>query len=269
MKVYLAKVKDISLIDYPGYPCIVIWFQGCNFRCHYCYNYELWEMEKVIPTNIEEVIKRIAEVNKLIDACKITGGEPTIQSEALKYIGKKCKKMNLKFGIDTNGTNPKLIEELIENSIIDHIAIDLKAPLNVNSYKRVVGINVTGKEIEEIKKTIKLAFEYELESVEIRIPIIRELNNDVNSIMKIRENLIDLGYLNAVNNGRMVSIEILEVIHSIAANEKLRLKDDLNAKEILELSELIDLPKVYIRHKDIGFRVNLREAKSIIEKFKF
>ncbi|MEM0084391.1 MAG: anaerobic ribonucleoside-triphosphate reductase activating protein [Candidatus Methanomethylicia archaeon] len=268
MRVYVAGIRDLSLIDYPRHPCIVIWFQGCNFRCQYCYNYELWEMRNENLLMIDEIVRRIIEVKDIVEACKITGGEPSIQSEALMSIGEECKKIKLKFGIDTNGTNPRIIEKLIEGEIVDHIAIDLKAPLNVNDYTKIVGIKIEQKDLENIKRTIKLAFESNLESVEIRIPIIRSLNNNPDKMLNLKNDLLELGYVKAIEDGKNVSIEVLEVIHELAANKELRLQKNLTINEIVYLSEAIGLPKIYIRHRDLGLRMSLSHAKENIRKIK-
>jgi len=269
VKVYVAGVKDVSLIDYPRHPCIVIWFQGCNFRCPYCYNYELWNMKDENLLDIEEIIGRIKDARGFIDACKVTGGEPSIQSEALIKIGEECRKMKLKFGIDTNGTNSEIIQKLIDDELINHIAIDLKAPLNTHDYTRITGIEINSKILEEIKKTIKIAFESSLENVEIRIPIVRGLNDDPNKMLEFKRNLMELGYMDAINKGREVSLEILEVIHEVAASSELRSKRNLTVEEITYLSEMIGLPKMYIRHRALSLRTSLNDAKSAIKKFKF
>lgn len=269
MKVYVAGIRDLSLIDYPRHPCIVIWFQGCNFRCQYCYNYELWETKNENLLMIDEIIRRIVEVKEIVEACKITGGEPSIQPEALMSIGEECKKMKLKFGIDTNGTNPGIIEKLIEGEIVNHIAIDLKAPLNVDDYKKIVGIKIYQKDLENIKRTMKLAFESNLESVEIRVPIIRSLNNDPDKMLKMKNDLLELGYIEAIDKGKNVSIEVLEVMHELAANRELRLQKNLTIDEIVYLSETIDLPRIYIRHRDLGLRMSLNNAKEYVKKTRY
>jgi len=262
MMVYIAGIRDLSLIDYPRHPCIVIWFQGCNFRCQYCYNYELWEWKTENKIGLEDLIKRLEEACKWIEACKITGGEPTLQSEALEIIGEKCMEIGLKFGMDTNGTNPKTIQQLASKKLLNHVAIDLKAPLKVEDYKKLTNVNITEKDLENIKRSIKLTLEEDsIENVEIRIPIIRGFNDKPDKIIEMRKTLIDIGYLKAIERGRNVSIELLEVIHEVAANKELRLQKNLTVEEIVGFGELLNLPRIYVRHRSLGLRESLTEAK--------
>jgi len=264
MMVHIAGMRDLSLIDYPRHPCIVIWFQGCNFRCQYCYNYELWERKAENMIKIEELIRRLEEASRWVEACKITGGEPTLQPEALEIIGEKCREIGLKFGIDTNGTNPESIQHLANKKLLNHVAIDLKAPLNVEDYSKLTNTNVTESDIENIRKSIKLALEEDtIENVEIRIPIVRGFNDDPSKTIKMKKDLIDLGYLKAVEEGRDVNIELLEVMHEVAANKDIRLQKNLTVEEIVKFGELLDLPKVYVRHRSLGLRESLMDAKKI------
>jgi hypothetical protein len=79
----------------------------------------------------------------------------------------------------------------------------------------------------------------------------------------MKKNLIDLGYLKAVEEGRDVNIELLEVMHEVAANKDLRLQRNLTVEEIVKFGELLDLPKVYVRHRSLGLRESLMDAKKI------
>lgn len=267
MRVYVAGLRDISLIDYPRKPSMVIWLQGCNFKCHYCYNYELWNMREENCIEIEKLTNKIRENTKWIEACKITGGEPTIQSEALEIIGEECKRLKLNFGIDTNGTKPEIVKKLIKNELIDHIAIDLKAPLNPEDYSKIVGVKLNENDMERIKETLKTALENPIMNVEIRIPIIRGLNNDAEKILEMRRNILETGYIeNILKDMKEVSIEILEVMHEVSANEELRKRRNLTVKELVEIGEIMNLPKTFIRHRKLGLRESLSQAKMAMEK---
>jgi pyruvate formate lyase activating enzyme len=240
MMIYIAGMRDLSLIDYPRHPCIVIWFQGCNFRCQYCYNYELWEWKAENMMKIDELMRRLEEASRW--------------------------EIGLKFGIDTNGINPKSIQQLASKRLLNHVAIDLKAPLNVEDYSKLTNINVTESDIENIRKSIKLALEEDsIENVEIRIPIVRGFNDDPSKTIEMKKDLIDIGYLKAIEEGRDVSIELLEVMHEVAANKNLRLQKNLTVEEIVKFGELLNLPKIYIRHRSLGLRESLANAKRMIK----
>jgi pyruvate formate lyase activating enzyme len=114
-----------SLIDYPGKISCVIFFSGCNFICPYCHNPSLLkENTYSIPTeNIYEFLK----IRKgLIDAVVISGGEPTLQKE-LFSLCKTIKEMGFLIKLDTNGSHPQVIKTLMENHLLDYIAMDIKS----------------------------------------------------------------------------------------------------------------------------------------------
>ena len=117
-----------SLIDYPGKISAIVFTQGCNFRCSYCHNPELLSMKE--PDFLQEIILQFLQsrVGKL-DAVVITGGEPTLQS-GLKQFIQEVKKLNFLVKLDTNGSNPTIISELLEENLLDYVAMDIKAPLN-------------------------------------------------------------------------------------------------------------------------------------------
>jgi len=143
------------LIDYPEKVCSVIFISGCNFRCGYCHNKDLVldnpnNPLRTIPES--EILRHLDKRKHLIDAVCITGGEPTLYIELIELI-KKIKKLNLLVKLDTNGSNPKLLKELINNNLINYIAMDVKALLEKEKYEKTINTNI---DIETIKKTIDI-----------------------------------------------------------------------------------------------------------------
>ncbi|MFP4456668.1 MAG: anaerobic ribonucleoside-triphosphate reductase activating protein [Clostridia bacterium] len=138
----------VSLNDYPGKIATTVFTAGCNFKCPYCHNAELI---KYSNKNIDKDFFQYIESRKnLIKAVCITGGEPTLHSE-LQDFCKKCNQMNLSVKLDTNGTNPKVLEELINNNLIDYVAMDIKT-----DYKDYCKFGANDKDIQNIKKSINL-----------------------------------------------------------------------------------------------------------------
>jgi pyruvate formate lyase activating enzyme len=139
------KIKgfiNISLVDWDEKVTAVIFLPGCNLRCPYCYNSKLVLHSDRQPTiAFEEILSQLEENEDWIDGVVILGGEPTIHSD-LKNLCLKIKKMSLLVKLDTNGTNPVVISELIEKNLIDYVALDVKAPLNKEKYSNVCGVNV-------------------------------------------------------------------------------------------------------------------------------
>jgi len=169
-------LEKSSLIEWPGKVSAVLFVGGCNFRCQFCYNRDLVLNYFKLPKISEEKILRFLKSRKeLIDGVMITGGEtlafdekPKIpnsksQNSLIDFI-KKVKKMGFGVGIETNGSNPDALQKLIEEKLIDFVAMDVKAPLGLKSqvpnpkfqipkYEELTGVKV---DLEKIKRSIEL-----------------------------------------------------------------------------------------------------------------
>lgn len=130
----------MSLIDYPGRPCSIIFTQGCIFACSYCHNPDLIPMRAQNPSWNEKVILEHLEKRKnMIDAVCITGGEPTIQSDLIDFL-KKIRKLEIAIKVDTNGIMPLVVKRCIDERLVDYIAMDIKAPWQ--RYGVVIGVEL-------------------------------------------------------------------------------------------------------------------------------
>lgn len=147
--VIIKGFLESSFIDYPSKLASVIFTAGCNFYCHYCHNPELVNPELPFFTE-EEVLEKIKNKKDWIDGVAITGGEPTMHKNLPEFI-KKIKERGLLVKLDTNGSNPEMIKQLIDEKLIDYIAMDIKAPLD--KYEKITQIKVDTK---KIKKSIEL-----------------------------------------------------------------------------------------------------------------
>jgi pyruvate formate lyase activating enzyme len=147
----ISGIQKTSLIDYPDHLTTIIFTQGCNLTCSYCHNPSLIaqqsETEEYLP--LEEFWGFISQRKGLIDGVTITGGEPALQPDLIDFI-RKIKNLNLKVKLDTNGTKPEIIKEVIEEQLVDYLALDVKFPL-----KRYMEIATTDFS-EEIKRSINL-----------------------------------------------------------------------------------------------------------------
>lgn len=147
-----------SLIDYPGNISSVIFTQGCNFRCIYCHNPDLVWPERIKKSETFDtgaVLNWITENQLLLDAVVITGGEPTMHTSLEEFIV-DIKNLDLKVKLDSNGTNPDVLEKLISKNLLDYIAMDVKAPLNLEEYKILVGEAFNQKRLDNIQNSIEL-----------------------------------------------------------------------------------------------------------------
>lgn len=115
-----------TLLDYPGHLASTIFLGGCNFRCPFCHNSTLVlapTSQPIIPE--EEIFSTLRKRTGIIEGVCITGGEPTLYPGLVELI-KKIKELGFLVKLDTNGSNPKIIEYLIKEKLIDYIAMDIK-----------------------------------------------------------------------------------------------------------------------------------------------
>lgn len=117
-----------SLVDYPGCISAVIFTQGCNLRCGFCHNPDLINPNPLFKKYIseDEVIGYLSSNKKWLDGLVLLGGEPTIQPDLVKFCRKVKNLTKIKIKLDTNGLNPIVVEELINNKLIDFVAMDIK-----------------------------------------------------------------------------------------------------------------------------------------------
>ena len=147
----IAGIEKCSFVDYEKHISCVVFTQGCNMNCFYCHNKEL------IPCHSDkeliqekEIFQFLEKRMKYLDAVVISGGEPTMQQGLEEFI-KNIKKMGFKVKLDTNGSNPHIIENLVSKKLIDYVAMDIKAP--ITRYKEFCGSeNIL---VESLKRTIK------------------------------------------------------------------------------------------------------------------
>ncbi|MBR9691445.1 anaerobic ribonucleoside-triphosphate reductase activating protein [Candidatus Woesearchaeota archaeon] len=143
--------QKTSLIDYSPYTASVIFTGGCSFNCGYCHNPELVVHHSAIDDIKEKDILDYLKQKKMwVDGVCITGGEPTIHPDLPKLID-KIKKIGMNVKLDTNGSNPPIIEELLRRKLVDYFAMDIKNVLD--KYDDVAGVKV---DKEKIKKSIDL-----------------------------------------------------------------------------------------------------------------
>lgn len=179
------KIKGFiktTFIDYPGKIASMVFLPGCNFRCSFCFNPELiLESDKIEDVSEKEVFDFLEKQKKWIDAVVISGGEPTLQKDLHDFI-RRIKKMGFLVRIYTNGTNPEALKKLIDEKIIDSIAMDIKAPLTESGYERVTN---TKDFLENVKESISLIMNSGLD-YEFRTTVVPGLhsNEDIEEIAK-------------------------------------------------------------------------------------
>lgn len=167
---YISGLQKLTLLDFPGRLAATVFFGGCNFRCPFCHNATLvlspGECERISEEKFFEFLS--SRAGKLSGVC-ITGGEPTMYP-GLKDFIRKIKSMSFAVKLDTNGTNPELVEELISEGLLDYVAMDIKN--SPDKYAQTVGREV---DMDKINQTVDLLLSEKVD-YEFRTTVVRELH---------------------------------------------------------------------------------------------
>lgn len=144
---------ETSFIDWPGKLCAILFLGGCNFRCPFCHNHPLVlapETMEAIP--FTEILYRLAARKNWLAGVCISGGEPTL-SPGLPNLIAQLKAKGWAIKLDTNGSRPEVLEQLLADKLLDMVAMDVKAPLVQEKYERCTGCQV---DLTAIQKSINL-----------------------------------------------------------------------------------------------------------------
>src|SRR5574344_258707 len=148
----ISGFDKVSLVNYPGEVACTIFTLGCMWRCTFCQNSTLATGidENRIPE--EEVLNYLRQRKGLVDGICISGGEPTIQKGLDEFI-KKCKEIGVKVKLDTNGSRPEIVEDLLKKQLLDYIAMDIKLPLE--DYPKIVNRETDPAKLQKAIDLIK------------------------------------------------------------------------------------------------------------------
>ena len=149
----LGGLVKFTLIDFPGRPAAIVFTQGCNFRCRYCHNPELVYphlFEASMPE--EEIWTFLKRRQGTLEGVVVSGGEPTLQEDLVRFMG-ELKALGYKTKLDTNGTRPEVIRELIDKKLVDFIAMDLKAPFE--KYAAITGVEANSTVLQQSMDLIR------------------------------------------------------------------------------------------------------------------
>jgi pyruvate formate lyase activating enzyme len=184
---YAGMIKQ-SLVDYPGEIASVLFTRGCNLRCPFCHNPDLLVKPKIMvqPIDIEEVIDFLIKRRGFLDGVVISGGEPTLNDELLMDI-RRMKALGFRIKLDTNGTNPTMLKELLNEGWLDYVAMDIKAPLDFKKYKEACG-KLSSEYFFNIRSSIHLLRSSHI-NVEFRTTVVPALHTpeDIVDIAKYIE----------------------------------------------------------------------------------
>ena len=168
----ICGLNKTTLLDYPGCVAATLFVGGCNFRCPFCHNGDLvLHSGDISGYEEEEVLSFLKKRKNVLEGVCVTGGEPTLYEELPSFIA-KIKTLGYKVKLDTNGSNTKMLQKLMNEKLVDYVAMDIKAP--VAGYDKVCGVNV---DIEKIKQSVDLLKSGET-MYEFRTTIVKELHTE-------------------------------------------------------------------------------------------
>ncbi|MCC6643387.1 anaerobic ribonucleoside-triphosphate reductase activating protein [Candidatus Peregrinibacteria bacterium] len=152
----ITGLNKLTLLDFPGHLACIIFTGGCNVRCGYCHNAQFVLPEKIIELGkgiaFETVVNFLKNRQGKLDGVVICGGEPTVHPDLPKKL-KAIKELGFKIKLDTNGFNPKMLEDCLRQGLLDYIAMDIKDALPYRP--ELVGVTMDAEKIRESIKVIR------------------------------------------------------------------------------------------------------------------
>jgi pyruvate formate lyase activating enzyme len=175
----IQGLQKLTLLDYPGKMACTIFTGGCNLRCPFCHN----ASSVLNPSadgefSVEEIMQFLKKRQGVLDGVAITGGEPLMQKDIAEFID-GIKALGYSVKLDTNGTYPDKLKDLIDRRLIDYVAMDIKA--SPAGYPPAVGIG--GYDISKITQSVNLLLEGRVD-YEFRTTVVREFHSifDMNAL---------------------------------------------------------------------------------------
>ena len=212
----IGGLNKLTTQDFPEHLACIIFTKGCNFNCSYCYNRDLVD-NKAETIDEDYVMAYLYKRRKILDGVVISGGEPTIWDDLIPFI-KKIKEFKLDIKLDTNGYNPAMLKEILDNNLVDYIAMDIKAI--PDKYMKVINKKIDfNKILESIDLIKKSNIKYEF-----RTTIMKDVH-DKNDIIKILKLIGDSKLY--LQNFQCTDVVKDKNIKSFSRDELLKLKEEL------------------------------------------
>ena len=238
----VGGIVDISTKDIPNKSTMVIFTVGCNLSCEFCHNKYLLHEGVGREIDVPELMEQI-KTNMLVSCVSISGGEPSLQKDLLELC-KEIKNIGKYISIDTNGTNPKSITELLP--YINRIALDIKGPLNKKRLTKITGNQVNFNLIVE---TFRILNNHKDIDFEIRTTYVENL---------MKPNDIDKIILFLRKNQFRGSFVLQQYQYSEGVGKELKQKfqkpEHITLLNILKPYRDMDLPfQIYLRDDIVGY----------------
>ncbi len=163
----IAGVQKLTLLDFPGVVACTVFTPGCNFKCPFCHNAHLVGGECADKLEADDVLEFLKQRKGILEGVVITGGEPLLHFDIGDFLS-RIKELGYLIKLDTNGTNPKLLRELVGNKLVDYVAMDIKN--FPNEYLSAIGdVKLNIKAVEESKNfLLEGAVDYEFRTTVVK-----------------------------------------------------------------------------------------------------
>ncbi|MBP5574961.1 MAG: anaerobic ribonucleoside-triphosphate reductase activating protein [Bacilli bacterium] len=223
----IVGIDKLSLLDYEDKVSVVLFSKNCNFRCPFCHNGDsvLGAQEEIDFVDILAFLKtRVG----LVDAVVFSGGEPTLEEDLESKI-KEVKSLGYLIKLDTNGTNPELLEKLLDDKVVDYVAMDIKNSPSL--YAQTSGVNHV--DMDEIRKSISIIMN-KAPDYEFRTTLVKEFHEGMNY-----DNFFEL-----IKGAKRLFLQkfvdregcIIKGLHDVDELEATKLRDYLLSKGLSEVS---------------------------------
>lgn len=170
----IQTIVKTSMVDYPREIATTLFTGGCNFRCPFCQNAELVLHPYDVPGYTrDQIMNHLEDRRNILTAVCISGGEPTLWGTELTDLCREIKTLGYKIKLDTNGTRPDVIRNLINSDLIDYVAMDIKTSLE--NYPKVSGI--PNPDTQKIRDSVELLFNSDI-PFEFRTTVVKELHSE-------------------------------------------------------------------------------------------
>ena len=166
----ISGLQKMTLLDYPGRIACTVFLGGCNFRCPYCHNSEILDASAELFMSGQELLTFLSGRRGLLDAVCVSGGEPTLQPD-LPELLTQIKSMGFLIKLDTNGSRPEVLKDLVSRNLVDYVAMDIKN--SPGRYSQTIGVPWNQEKIEE---SIRFLTEGHVD-YELRTTVIAQLHD--------------------------------------------------------------------------------------------
>ena len=167
----IAGFQKLTLLDFPNRVACIIFTQGCNYKCPYCHNSELLDINAPALMDVTEFFRFLERRQGLLDGVAITGGEPLLRKDIVEFI-KRIREMGFLVKLDTNGNHPDKLGEILDSGLVEYVAMDVKN--SKERYGETIGLPQF--DIRRVDESIQILLSGKVE-YEFRTTVVKEFHD--------------------------------------------------------------------------------------------